>query len=66
MPYRRHIREIFGDTFEIYLRIVREVNLRVYRELGWDGPDWRAQHSCHACCYVVRFPIHTRPYSHVS
>ncbi|KAI0695839.1 hypothetical protein BC835DRAFT_1305892, partial [Cytidiella melzeri] len=46
MPYRRHLREIFGDTFEIYLRIMRSVQAMVYKTLGWDEPDWRAKNAC--------------------
>ena len=29
IPFRRHVREIVSDTFEIYLRIMREVDRRI-------------------------------------
>ncbi|KAI0702856.1 hypothetical protein BC835DRAFT_1263436, partial [Cytidiella melzeri] len=53
MPYRRHLREIIGDTFEVYLRIIRHVDKLVHGTLGWDGPDWRPRNACRACCYVL-------------
>lgn len=56
IPYRRSIRDIFADTFEIYLRILRIVDRRVLKVLGWEGLVWRVQNSCRACCYKVRHP----------
>lgn len=53
MPYRRHLREVFSDTFEVYLRIIRTVYNRVIRTFGWGGPDWRVKHACTPCTYVV-------------
>ncbi|KAI0699449.1 hypothetical protein BC835DRAFT_1405155 [Cytidiella melzeri] len=53
MPYRRHLREVLGDTFELYLRIIRHVDKLVHAALGWDGPDWRPKNACRACCYVL-------------
>ncbi|KAI0701463.1 hypothetical protein BC835DRAFT_1404505 [Cytidiella melzeri] len=46
MPYRRHLREIFGDTFEIYLRIMRSIHAMIYKTLGWDEPNWRVKNAC--------------------
>ncbi|KAI0685393.1 hypothetical protein BC835DRAFT_1290305, partial [Cytidiella melzeri] len=53
IPYRRHLREVFGDTFEIYLRITRSVHLKIYKALGWDEENWRVKNACHACCYKL-------------
>jgi hypothetical protein len=52
-PYRHYIRNIFADTFEVYLRILRLVDKRVHAVLGWDSPDWRPLNACRACCYKV-------------
>ncbi|KAI0343135.1 hypothetical protein BDW22DRAFT_1329220 [Trametopsis cervina] len=52
-PYRRHIREVFADTFEVYLRITRNVHKQVYEVLGWGAPDWRVKNACRACCYEL-------------
>ncbi|KAI0681926.1 hypothetical protein BC835DRAFT_1311737, partial [Cytidiella melzeri] len=49
MPYRQHLREIFGDTFEIYLCIMRSIHAMIYKTLGWDEPDWRVKNACRAC-----------------
>lgn len=54
IPYRLYLRSVFSDTFEIYLRIVREVEKRVHAALGWTGTEWRAKNACRACCYKVR------------
>ncbi|KAI0083028.1 hypothetical protein BDY19DRAFT_987985 [Irpex rosettiformis] len=53
IPYRRHVREIFADTFEVFLRIMRSVHRMIYTALGWDGPDWRVKNACVACCYKL-------------
>ncbi|KAF7791531.1 hypothetical protein EIP86_002547 [Pleurotus ostreatoroseus] len=53
IPYKRSVREVFADTFEIYLRIVHLVDRRVYKVLGWEGSDWRIKCSCRACCYKL-------------
>ncbi|KAI0684138.1 hypothetical protein BC835DRAFT_1293887 [Cytidiella melzeri] len=53
IPYRRHLREVLGDTFELYLHIIRHVDKSVHTTLGWDGPDWRPKNACRACCYVL-------------
>ncbi|KAI0681971.1 hypothetical protein BC835DRAFT_1233027, partial [Cytidiella melzeri] len=53
IPYRRHLREVFGDTFEIYLRITRSVHLKIYKALGWNEENWRVKNACHACCYKL-------------
>ncbi|KAJ3529004.1 hypothetical protein NM688_g7917 [Phlebia brevispora] len=52
-PYRRHIREIVSDAFEIYLRIIRIVDRRIKHTLGWDSPDWHMKNACRACGYQL-------------
>ncbi|EKM49186.1 uncharacterized protein PHACADRAFT_107267, partial [Phanerochaete carnosa HHB-10118-sp] len=44
----------FADTFEVYVRVIRAVNHRIYAVLGWNTPDWRPLHACRACCYKVK------------
>jgi hypothetical protein len=58
IPYLSHLQEVFGDTFEVYLHITRIVHNKIQRELGRDGPDWRVQNACHACCYKVSILLH--------
>lgn len=53
IPYRRYLRTILAETYEIYVRMLNHINKRVMAVLGWDGPDWRAQNACRACCYKV-------------
>ncbi|KAI0692610.1 hypothetical protein BC835DRAFT_1277453 [Cytidiella melzeri] len=53
IPYRHHLREVFGDTFEIYLRIMRSVHCMIQKALGWDEENWRVKNACHACCYKL-------------
>lgn len=54
IPYRKYLRTLFADTFELYILIIRNVEQRVLKKLGWDGPDWRPLNACRACCYKVR------------
>ncbi|KAJ3524095.1 hypothetical protein NM688_g8622 [Phlebia brevispora] len=53
IAFRRHMREVVTDAFEIYLRIRRAVDLRVRNALGWGAADWRVKNACRACCYEV-------------
>ncbi|KAJ3541684.1 hypothetical protein NM688_g6049 [Phlebia brevispora] len=53
MPYRRHLRTVLADSFEVYLRILRAVRKRVFSAFGWDKPDWRPLNACRACCYKL-------------
>ena len=53
IPFRRHLREIVADTFEVFLRILRRVEARVNAVLGWDSNEWRVKNECRACCYKV-------------
>ncbi|KAJ3527564.1 hypothetical protein NM688_g8112 [Phlebia brevispora] len=53
ISYRRYLRTVLADSFEIYLRILRAVRRRVFRTLGWDTPDWRPLNACRACCYKL-------------
>ncbi|KAI0371593.1 hypothetical protein BV20DRAFT_1035224 [Pilatotrama ljubarskyi] len=41
IPYRRTIRNVISDTFDIYLAILRAVKKQVDGALGRDTPDWR-------------------------
>lgn len=54
IPFRKYLRTLFADTFELYSLIVRNVDKRVHAQLGWDTPDWRPLNACQACCYKVR------------
>ena len=53
IPYRRYLRSVIADTYEVYVRIPRSVDTKIHEELGWVGPDWRVRNSCPACCYEV-------------
>ncbi|KAI0069909.1 hypothetical protein K474DRAFT_1609657 [Panus rudis PR-1116 ss-1] len=53
LPYRRYLRNIMGDTYEIFLRILRRVQDQVHMELGWVGPNYRVLNACSACCYML-------------
>ncbi|KAJ3519326.1 hypothetical protein NM688_g9318 [Phlebia brevispora] len=57
IPFRRHMREVVADTFEIYLRIIRAVDMHVRKALGWDSPDWRVKNACRAVTRSVVRPI---------
>ncbi|KAI0782170.1 hypothetical protein C8Q75DRAFT_795935 [Abortiporus biennis] len=53
IPYKRSFRVLIADTYEVYLTVLREVDKRVQKVLGWDAPDWRVQNACRACCYEL-------------
>ncbi|EKM49192.1 uncharacterized protein PHACADRAFT_107264 [Phanerochaete carnosa HHB-10118-sp] len=54
IPYRAYLRNLFADTFEVYVRVIRDVERRIHALLGWDTPDWRPLNACRACCYKVK------------
>lgn len=41
------------------MRIIRLVEQRVHKCLGWEGLNWRVQNACRPCCYKVSsmFPV---------
>ncbi|KAK7689644.1 hypothetical protein QCA50_007437 [Cerrena zonata] len=54
IPYRRYLRTILAETYEIFLRISRVVDKRVQSALGWDTENWRVSNACVACCYMLQ------------
>ncbi|KAI0674940.1 hypothetical protein C8Q78DRAFT_1075288 [Trametes maxima] len=54
MPYRRTYRTALSDAFDIYLRIMRDVEAGVSRALGRDTPNWRALNACPPCGYKLQ------------
>ncbi|KAG1780889.1 hypothetical protein EV702DRAFT_1193717 [Suillus placidus] len=53
VPYRRSYRTILSSTFETYLTVLRAVKKRVNTALQCDTPNWRVQHACPPCSYVL-------------
>ncbi|KAK7683800.1 hypothetical protein QCA50_013176 [Cerrena zonata] len=53
IPFRRYLRTILSETYEIYLRILRLIDKRIATVLGRNTPNWRAKNACTACCYVL-------------
>lgn len=45
---------MFGDAFDVYLLVLRDVDKKIAKVLGRDGRDWRVQEGCPACGYEVR------------
>lgn len=58
IPFRRYLRTILAETYEIYVRMLNHIDKQVKSTLGWDGPDWRVQNACRACCYKVSLSLH--------
>ncbi|KAF8814021.1 hypothetical protein BYT27DRAFT_7071949, partial [Phlegmacium glaucopus] len=53
IPYRRRYSRIIGDAFEIYLRVMHIVTMRVRAALGQDSPNWRVLNACPPCTYEL-------------
>ncbi|KAA1475563.1 hypothetical protein DENSPDRAFT_860864 [Dentipellis sp. KUC8613] len=54
VSYRRTYWRHFSDAFDVYLKILREVESRADAALGRDeDPHWRVRHSCPACQYKL-------------
>ena len=43
----------FNDAFDVYLALLRTVDVRGKEILGRSDPDWRAKHCCPACLHRV-------------
>ncbi|KZT70622.1 hypothetical protein DAEQUDRAFT_633977, partial [Daedalea quercina L-15889] len=54
IPYRRHYRAILADSYEIYLTILRGVQVKVDASLGRNTPNWRVLNACPACSYKLQ------------
>ncbi|KAG2156989.1 hypothetical protein DEU56DRAFT_905664 [Suillus clintonianus] len=53
VPYRRSNRTTLSSTFNTYLTVLRVVEKRVNTALQHDTPNWRVQHACPPCSYVL-------------
>ncbi|KZT64505.1 hypothetical protein DAEQUDRAFT_769628 [Daedalea quercina L-15889] len=54
IPYRRHYHTILADSYEIYLTILRGVQVTVDASLGQNTPNWRVLNACPACSYKLQ------------
>lgn len=45
---------MLGDVYKIFVRILLNLDKHISACLGRDGPNWRVQNACTACCYKVR------------
>ncbi|PSR94368.1 hypothetical protein PHLCEN_2v4453 [Hermanssonia centrifuga] len=54
VPFRRFLRNIIADTFEIFLRVTNTIERRVAKAFGRDSSDWRVKNACPACCYKLK------------
>lgn len=43
----------FTEALDVYLAILRHVDLDIKHALGRNDPEWRIKHSCPACLYKV-------------
>ncbi|KAG1871441.1 hypothetical protein F4604DRAFT_1583258 [Suillus subluteus] len=53
VPYRRSYRTTLSSTFDTYLTVLRVVEKRVNTALQRDTPNWRVQHACPPCSYIL-------------
>jgi len=53
VPYRRWLCVQFSITYDIFLRVLSEINQKVKIALSRDEKDWRIKHACPACTYVL-------------
>jgi hypothetical protein len=44
---------VLGDTFDVYLALLRIVDKQVWEALGRDTPNWRVLNACPPCTYKV-------------
>ncbi|EIW84255.1 hypothetical protein CONPUDRAFT_49671 [Coniophora puteana RWD-64-598 SS2] len=52
-PYRRRYRTALSGAFDMYLSILRGVDVQVKEALGRNTDRWRARYSCPPCGYEV-------------
>ncbi|KAH9972566.1 hypothetical protein BGW80DRAFT_1119934, partial [Lactifluus volemus] len=53
ITYHSKYWQYFSETFDVYLKILRGVDVRVHEALGRTSPHWRARHSCPCCQHKV-------------
>ncbi|KAF6742011.1 hypothetical protein DFP72DRAFT_994703 [Ephemerocybe angulata] len=53
VPFRRAYSDKFNNAYDLYLRILSEVEDRVLLELGRSERIWRLKNACPACTYVL-------------
>jgi hypothetical protein len=52
-PYRPRFRTVLGDTFDVYLAMLRNVDKQVQEALHRNTPNWRVLNACPPCTYKV-------------
>ncbi|KAF8133486.1 hypothetical protein K438DRAFT_1507353, partial [Mycena galopus ATCC 62051] len=51
--YQPYLAKQFSISFDLYLETLSNVDKKVAKELGRDGPDWRLKNCCPACTYKL-------------
>ncbi|KAK7680601.1 hypothetical protein QCA50_016383 [Cerrena zonata] len=54
IPFRRYLRTVLSETYEVYICIINAVQKRIHDVLGWNTPNWRVKNACKACCYNLQ------------
>ncbi|EPS92790.1 hypothetical protein FOMPIDRAFT_1137302 [Fomitopsis schrenkii] len=53
VPYKRTLVNQFSITYDVYLEILHQVDLRVDKVLGRDTSNWKALNACSPCLYKL-------------
>ncbi|KAF5315642.1 hypothetical protein D9611_004979 [Ephemerocybe angulata] len=53
LPFRRSYSDAFNNAYDLYLRLLEEVENAVLRTLGRGERIWRMKNACPACTYVL-------------
>ncbi|KAH7904826.1 hypothetical protein BJ138DRAFT_1119044 [Hygrophoropsis aurantiaca] len=54
VEFHRYLSRQFSIAYDLYLRMLNEVNSLVAEALQRDSPDWRLKHACPACTYTLQ------------
>ncbi|RPD52686.1 hypothetical protein L226DRAFT_576759 [Lentinus tigrinus ALCF2SS1-7] len=53
VPYWKGLVEQFSHTYDVYLELLRRIDMRVRAALKQDTPGWRMHNACAPCLYTL-------------
>ncbi|KAJ7048972.1 hypothetical protein C8F01DRAFT_1003511 [Mycena amicta] len=60
-PPHAHLQTQFTVAYDLFLRTRETIRLRVARDLGRDGPNWRLKNACPSCTFKVEGETELNP-----
>ncbi|KAG2354334.1 hypothetical protein BDR07DRAFT_1454156 [Suillus spraguei] len=54
VSYHRYLATQYRIAYDVYLEVLRRIDIKINTHLGHDAPHWRMRNSCPACQYQLQ------------